>query len=285
MVVIWMGVRLLAAPQSSYSSTVTVRRLIATIYRQLARRPTEEAQVSHEHLRESCQAQLISGNSHHDAGTAAISANPSRRPASRLRRAPLTQAAGLVAPPETGTGLISAGRRPAPDATLSGEVTNRRRADQTQARPLQKGAEETLSSARIEPEIGCFTAVPEEEDGDACAVASTALAQMTLVDLVNAREISVRLANALNRAHHQRILPFATIGAYVAAGDSAKSAMLSIRGIGRKVADELDTLIDSALAVSGKSGDDLWRWDTTRARNGLFGANCASLRRALGRVA
>jgi hypothetical protein len=180
--------------------------------------------------------------------------NPSQGPANRRPRAPLTQAAGMVAPPETDTSLIYADRPSGPDATLSGEIMNRPRADQNQARPLQKGAKEALSSLRIQPETGCFTAVPGVEDGDACAGASTALAQMTLVDLVNAGEVSVRLVNALNRAYHQRILPFATIGAYVAAGDSAKSAMLSIRGIGRKVADELHTLIVSALAASGKRG-------------------------------
>lgn len=253
-----MGVRLLAAPESGYSSTVTVKRLIATIYRQLARRPAKEAQVSHEHLRESSQAQVISGNSHYDAGNPAISENPSQGPANRSLRAPHTQAADLVAPSEIGTRLISTGHRPEPAATLSGEITNWSRADQTQARPFHKGTEEALSSARIEPETGYFAAVPGEEDGDVCAVASTALARMTLVDLVNASEVSVRLVNALNRAHDQRILPFATIGAYVAAGDSAKSAMLSIRGIGRKVADELDTLIISAQAVSENHDNDFY---------------------------
>lgn len=146
--------------------------------------------------------------------------------------------------------------RPEPNAALSGELSSRTQVDQSRVRSNPKGAQDSLSQVRIEAETGCNTAVPQKEGKSDCAVASMAVVRMTLVELVDESEASTRLVNALNRAHHRRILPFATIGAYVAAGDSAKSAMLSVRGIGRKVADELDTLIVSALAASMKRGDD-----------------------------
>jgi hypothetical protein len=73
-------------------------------------------------------------------------------------------------------------------------------------------------------------------------------AALALVDLVNTRKATTRLVNALNRAHHRRILAFLTMGDYMAAGESAKDAMLKVRGVGRKVADELDNLVLSTLA-------------------------------------
>jgi hypothetical protein len=78
---------------------------------------------------------------------------------------------------------------------------------------------------------------------DARAIAHTAIA-----DLVNASKATTRLVNAVNRAHHRRTLPFRTNREYVAAGESAKDAMLSVQGVGRKVANELDALVRSALA-------------------------------------
>jgi hypothetical protein len=76
---------------------------------------------------------------------------------------------------------------------------------------------------------------------------ASALVQTTIVDLVNASRVSTRLVNAINRAHYRRALPFATIRDYVEAGEAARDAMLSVRGVGRKVANELDALIGSAL--------------------------------------
>jgi hypothetical protein len=83
--------------------------------------------------------------------------------------------------------------------------------------------------------------------GDAIALAHTAI-----VDLVNASKASTRLVNAVNRAHHRRTLPLPTIGEYVAAGEGAKDAMLSVQGVGRKVADELHALVRSALASADR---------------------------------
>ena len=77
---------------------------------------------------------------------------------------------------------------------------------------------------------------------------ATAIAHTAIADLVNANEATTRLVNAVNKAHHRRTLPFRTIKEYVAAGESAKDAMLSVQGVSRKVANELDALVRSALA-------------------------------------
>jgi hypothetical protein len=134
--------------------------------------------------------------------------------------------------------------------TAFGEPNDRRQAGPPNA-PLAQMAMISLPDDGDEATLGTDTrsvnglqpAAANHVYEDPRAIAHTAIA-----DLVNASKATTRLVNAVNRAHHRRTLPFRTIKEYVAAGESAKDAMLSVQGIGRKVANELDALIRSALA-------------------------------------
>lgn len=68
-----------------------------------------------------------------------------------------------------------------------------------------------------------------------------------IADLVNnAVSSSVRLKNAISTAKQNNKLPFQTIGDYIDAGPSATELLLNIENLGRKTANELHCLIESA---------------------------------------
>lgn len=72
---------------------------------------------------------------------------------------------------------------------------------------------------------------------------------LSIVDLVNSNETSVRLRNSIRHAARNSMLPYETVGEYLAAGSGAQEAFrTAVRNFGRKTANELDQLVRSSAA-------------------------------------
>lgn len=76
---------------------------------------------------------------------------------------------------------------------------------------------------------------------------------LSIVDLVNSNQTSVRLRNSIRHAARNSMLPYETIGEYLAAGSSAQNAFqIAVRNFGRKTARELDQLVHSSAASTAE---------------------------------
>ncbi len=77
--------------------------------------------------------------------------------------------------------------------------------------------------------------------------------EMSLIELINRSDLSVRLTNSINRAAAEGRMPFTTVGDYINAGNSAISEILKIQNLGRKSTLELDKCIRSFVESGGNN--------------------------------
>jgi RNA polymerase sigma factor (sigma-70 family) len=76
------------------------------------------------------------------------------------------------------------------------------------------------------------------------------ISSLSLIDLVNVMNASVRLINALNLANHEGLLPAKTIGEYIAL-KFPKDEFKTLQNAGKKTIDELDAIISKVISEKG----------------------------------
>lgn len=77
------------------------------------------------------------------------------------------------------------------------------------------------------------------------------ISSLSMIDFVEKVPVSVRLRNCIKLAAQENVLPFKTIGEYLAAGDKAETLLLTIRNFGAGCAREFTGLVEKLKADNG----------------------------------
>ena len=77
------------------------------------------------------------------------------------------------------------------------------------------------------------------------------LATITLLDVIDTHEVSVRTGNCIKTAMDQGYLPIKTVDDYLRAGNKAKVILLSIPNMGLKSVNEIDSVIQDICVAKG----------------------------------
>ncbi|MEI8118929.1 MAG: zinc-ribbon domain-containing protein [Methylophilaceae bacterium] len=80
---------------------------------------------------------------------------------------------------------------------------------------------------------------------------------LTIIELINNANVSVRLRNSINSAAADGNLPFKTVADFISSGDEVKALLLKLHNLGARTADELINLVNNLVNSQNQEANSL----------------------------